>query len=693
MTSFLKDKKIIAYIALKHHTRFIIPIMEALKAQGAKIQYIVGSAERSQEITAMECGIDYVHAFDYTDPSDQKAVDETYHLLRDGFVEGIKKDVAIGASVLLTVLDKNLHATAREYIGFKNFLEREKPDLCLALHELNRWGKMLSFWAKKMNIPFFTLQEGLYAATDYLFIGHVQFSTMDLVWGEKTRQKLIGYEAPADRVIAVGNTHIAQEIKLLEKNKTRQKKRKAFGFNKKFVVLLLFSALPSPHNEILPLFKYFKATKDRELIVKFHPVTTQIIIQEWTEKFPKEILPRMIHGEESTYDLMAAADLCVLSEPSTTGLEALAIGKPLVQLKLKAPAKFPYDFVKSGVARHLSPEELIKELDTPQNFSRPIDTQTIKKFIQEELTDTSGATQRITDIFEKAIAHNQAKDPAPLSYESPAPSLPWSIIVPVPLDPQIFLIQLESIAAHSEGSGDYEVILLVPPDPSPEIQTILESLEGDVRSIQLPMGTPTAQAMNMGARISRGKTLVFTAPHLAPHPNWLAHLKNGVLENDKSTPIGGMIISPNDNIIHAGINVDINNSPTPAYPHLDSKFPKAQEKKHFAMVDHFIGIDRDFFKTLGGFHPASGRYAFMDLCLSAGDKEADARCLYIPEIKFTQVAPPPAPGDENDALYFYARRHGVLWENEVQFHANEEVDMLQLDAARLTRAMELVGKL
>ena len=47
MADFWKNKKIIAYIALPHHTRFIMPVMEELVSQGAQIRYIVGQAERS----------------------------------------------------------------------------------------------------------------------------------------------------------------------------------------------------------------------------------------------------------------------------------------------------------------------------------------------------------------------------------------------------------------------------------------------------------------------------------------------------------------------------------------------------------------------------------------------------------------------------------------------------------------------
>ena len=61
--TFWKGKKVTAYVALKHHTRFIIPIMDALAALGAQTHYLVGQAERSQEITTIECGVSYNHVY------------------------------------------------------------------------------------------------------------------------------------------------------------------------------------------------------------------------------------------------------------------------------------------------------------------------------------------------------------------------------------------------------------------------------------------------------------------------------------------------------------------------------------------------------------------------------------------------------------------------------------------------------
>ncbi len=135
MTDFWNGKKVIAYIALTHHTRFISPVMERLSDQGASIHYIVGQAERSQEITAIKLGLDYTHVFDYASDKDNDEIQTNYLLLRDAFSDNLKSNFLFGTSPV-TVIDKTIYSTAVEYVGFKNLLKKEKPDLCFALHEL-----------------------------------------------------------------------------------------------------------------------------------------------------------------------------------------------------------------------------------------------------------------------------------------------------------------------------------------------------------------------------------------------------------------------------------------------------------------------------------------------------------------------------------------------------------------------------
>ncbi|MFH1153016.1 MAG: hypothetical protein V1793_04295, partial [Pseudomonadota bacterium] len=238
MTDFWKDKRVIAYIALTHHTRFITPVMDRLAHAGARVSYVVGQAENSQLITAIKGNLDHVHVYDYLDQEDVTEIRQNYLQMRDAFARSLTRHHAL-ASQLVTVTDKTIQATAAEYIGFRNLLAREKPDLCIALHELNRWGKMFAFWAKKLNIPVITFQEGLYYGMDYAYTGHVQYSTLNLVWGETSRNKLKDFEAPESRIIPVGNTHLADELQRQKAKGIREARRRFYKVSDAVAVLLV----------------------------------------------------------------------------------------------------------------------------------------------------------------------------------------------------------------------------------------------------------------------------------------------------------------------------------------------------------------------------------------------------------------------------------------------------------------------
>lgn len=696
MNSDFKHKTIAAYIALTHHTRFLTPIMNQLERLGARVIYIVGQAERSQEVTAINTGLNYVHVFDYVNESDRNEIDENYRALRDGVADGIRRDVAIGSTNALTVLDKTLHASAKEYVGFRNFLEEETPDICFALHELNRWGKMMAFWAKKMGIPVLTLQEGLYVASNYLFIGHVQYSTLNLVWGTKTREKLIGYEAPGERIIPVGNTHIAQEIITLGKNNTRETMRQKMGLEDKTVVLIMFSATPPPMDDILPLFERLKDDGHVRLVCKFHPVTGGLVADQWKEKIPGGIKNTLLffHEQESTYSLIAMSDLCVLSEPSTTGLEALAIGKPLVQLKLTKPEQYPYDFVKDGVALHLTPDDLAGALAANQDFCASLPGDTRDRFIKEELIDTTGATDRIVSIVRNVFNAKDDTPPGPLLLEGTvSPERPvWSIILPVSDTPERFLAVLEAVSAFSEGIGAYEVILVLQAPPSSRIQMILNSLEGDITLVHFSEGRGIAEGLNKAALRSHGQRLVFLSRDIAPSENWLANLDDAYDRHGDLALLGARVVNRHQNIMHAGMVVDANNVPVSAYQHLDEKFPSALKERPFQMLDHFLSMERSCFGRLGGFHPKTNKFRTMDICLRAGETNEKHAIYYLPKVKMTCLSSDNTPVAQDESIYFFSRWHHALWESEASLYKADSVSQLQLDSARMTRAMGMLGR-
>ena len=60
----LAGKKVLCFIALPHHNRFLVPIMEALAGQGMEVVYFTAAAEGAFEITLNEAKLPYRHVLD-----------------------------------------------------------------------------------------------------------------------------------------------------------------------------------------------------------------------------------------------------------------------------------------------------------------------------------------------------------------------------------------------------------------------------------------------------------------------------------------------------------------------------------------------------------------------------------------------------------------------------------------------------
>ena len=697
MKQFWENKKVTAYIALKHHTRFIIPIMEQLAAMGTQTNYLVAQAERSQEITAIEMNLRYSHIFDFLDDSDTKDIYKNYHILRTGFASALLKDKIFSLQVP-TVLDKTLFGTAQEYIAFKNYFKQTKVDVCIALHETNRWGKIFAFHAKKNAIPFITFQEGLYSTAsayhDFALTGHTQYSTLNLVWGQKTKEKLANYEAPEEKIISAGNTHITNEIIRLNQHNIRKIKRLEHQCNDGFVGLLLFSINLIPIDELMPLFDVFTKSNRFHLYLKFHPATVRIDIDKWLEQIPEEKKKgvRFIHGEENIYDLMAMSDLCILIEGSTTGLEALAIGKPIVELDLQAKITYDFSLAKENAAIKMNPLQLAQAIENSTDFLSLMNQDGVQSYLESELFESEKSIENVTRILQSVIKAKYCITKEPLISESPQ-TMEWSIILPVIENPDLLLSLLEILAINSDNEN-YEVILIRPKVLSKEIDTILSSLEGDILILNTNSQSSLAQMMNLAACQAKGEHLLFCGPNLVPRKDWLTSLKKGFSTHGKNKVFGAKIISRFNNIVHAGMVVDTNNCPVSAYLHLDRNFPHTCKARSFQMIDHFAGIKKELFLSSGGFAHQSGQYLFLDLGLTIEKFLSDPQCIiYLPDVEFTQIKSEPFNfdpfhNDQQDAIFFYSKWHGLLWENEKTLYQQDGVSDLQLNAARMTRAIE-----
>lgn len=109
--------------------------------------------------------------------------------------------------MLPPITDRILWDIATDFSGIRRLLDDVQPTVTLMLHEINRWGKILAFWSQERNIPAFSVQEGMYYGDKRIYTGHNEYST-SLVWGEKTKEKLVDAGNDPRKIEVLGHAHL-----------------------------------------------------------------------------------------------------------------------------------------------------------------------------------------------------------------------------------------------------------------------------------------------------------------------------------------------------------------------------------------------------------------------------------------------------------------------------------------------------
>ncbi len=426
------------------------------------------------------------------------------------------------------------------------------------------------------------------------------------------------------------------------------------------------------------------------MFIKFHPITNHATMEDWVSSIPTSYQKNIkaFHDDENTYNLISLSDICVIVQPSTTGLEALAFGKPLVHLDIKMNQKLSYSFTEFNVAVKMTPAELGKAITEDRSFRTIVNKKSLKNYLRDELSETKNAINLVTDISKKIVTANQTKviNPVKASIKS---DKDWSIIIPLSNNAKNVLKQLEAVSLYSENTGTFEVILIEPEKISQDISDMLDTLKGDVTRLVTETGLSIPEMMNKASKVTTGKTLLFLEKNLLPLPNWLYPLKQGIKRYGENTIFGTRIIDKRGSILHAGLVIDRNHAPVSAYKYLAGDFPNALKERPFKLFDHFICINKNFFNKIGGFWEKTGQFIFMDICLRADTYRNNKNsCIYIPDTCMISLNENKETYSPDDSIYFFGKWHGILWENQEEFYSTDKITEAELNTARLAQSME-----
>lgn len=322
-------KKIACFVAMPHHTRFMRPVLDRLENQGHEVIYFTTLSDYPFERDPLKYGKRCELIQDYGSP---ELSEKVRSFQREFFAEWVKK---IFAAPKMTQWGLNLQSNLitsgmEDYWLLAEFLDREKPDVVMILHERNRWGKQLGHLCWLRGIPFVEFQEGDYYEDRLSFSTHAEYGTAVLVWGEEAKARLVRHGCPKEKVYVVGNTHLATVDK---KNFNLDDIRKEVGIaSKKPVVVMLVEVywgmlnVPEVWQKVFAGFPF----DDFEVVISWHPKIVFNSFSGHVAPMFKKYFPQvhLFHAFD-TYKLTELADYVVIFGRSTTAVEVAWWGKPL----------------------------------------------------------------------------------------------------------------------------------------------------------------------------------------------------------------------------------------------------------------------------------------------------------------------------------------------------------------------------
>ncbi|MFY9270341.1 MAG: hypothetical protein WAO55_11415 [Candidatus Manganitrophaceae bacterium] len=659
----LKNKKIACFLALPHHTRFFIPLREEIKKEGGEISFIVPLSDYPFERDLIKRGLSFRYFTDYMTVDVRQKIRETVIPLSDLWAKTSYRWDGFSRWPLFKQ-GWFFDSLVEEYFCMEKYIEVEKPDMFIAHHECNRWGQIIGHLARKKSVPFVTFQEGDYY-NDYIgFIVHTEYSNVDLLWGNKTKEVLKEYHCSDDKMFLIGNTHIDSAVKNYGAPETidQIKKELAIPPNKKVILFLVdikYGGI-ADREVWMRLLKGLE-TLEREavLLFKWHPSVFQGAYEK-IEKMFKEIYPSaVLYHMYDPYKLIAVSDYCVALGKTTLAIEALAFGKALFALPTSDTLEDYY--VKIGIAQTaFPPGNWSNLLNTVKNGVPPEVTAKVDEYLKEYFYRLDGksverAVKVLGHIFDTRKSGPKTK---PLRLPA-ATAGRVSFIVPSGSDPEALLATMTSLSQKVEWP-DWEVVMVVNDE---EMKPFLPAFSGDVRIVEakddrLPF------LYNKGAENATGDRFVFMKPGVLYVKG--AEFFDAIKEGVAGVPIRNVDMTP----YCIGMAFDFNSAPY----RITTESTANEEFRNPAFVGGgMIGVPRALFESIGGFDEGIADHLIeVDFCLSAREKNDPVR--YLPEslgIVFKETFNPvsgDAVSDSDEAwkrrVRFFAKWVGRLPKDE-----------------------------
>lgn len=387
--------KTLTFFGPLHHFQLLSPILSVLKDRGWENIIYTANAEACFEHglqQTIEANWEWLPFY-----NDARRQEKMYNEALPYFRQLYEKPGVL-SYMIAPITDRVIRETVCDFWATKKLLEKIKPTVCLALHELNRWGMLLGYWCNVMRIPFYTFQEGMYYGNPWIYTGHTKYST-SLMWGEAGRDKLLASNADPNKIKVVGHPDLAKRWADAEAQKDQAWALLPPAWKGKRIVIIYITNVGLSHIDVATLLKGIE-NSDWRVVVRIaflssKPLTDKV--KEFFAPFPELAFVTPPEPEHPLWPLLAIGEaLCVLG-CSTLSLEWLAHGKPLAEAYSPGQA---LSFKEAGVAVDGgNPFTILDWIKTAEEtFAKPEHQEKVKAFVKSYIEEDNAA-EKLADII------------------------------------------------------------------------------------------------------------------------------------------------------------------------------------------------------------------------------------------------------------------------------------------------------
>ncbi len=330
----LKNKKIAFFVTLPHHCKYLFPLAESVRKEGAEILFFTTSDLYPFEGELIKRGYRFKFLSEYADEETKEHIRRTSNKFYDEWIRLIFGWDGIRHWPLYTQ-DRLLMLRIEEYSCIVQMAKIEQPDMFVALHEVNPWGKEIGHVAAAYGIPFITLQEGDYYVDTLASMIHTEYSTACLIWGDSTVSYLERHKNSTDKMVINGNWYLDDIIEKYSTASMRRSVRNELGIKQGRKVLALLLGFDWAIVIKKEIWQELCKGLDRDGLVCIFKWHSLLPLSDFKriERIMKEIMPSaIVLYTYDPYKILSIADYCVALGKSTVAIEALAWQKPLFEV-------------------------------------------------------------------------------------------------------------------------------------------------------------------------------------------------------------------------------------------------------------------------------------------------------------------------------------------------------------------------